>query len=154
MLSALVDGDKVAQASFDFANAETWQGKVGEGLALGLIIAINVVPGGGEEAKGVETGLEKTVTSSIGKDAKLVKYAEDAGKSVQKGLDHLVDQLSKGNTNPGIGTKGLSNGISYARARDGARVFFRQAGEQIEILAKAYKANEANVINYLNKIYK
>jgi len=93
------------------------------------------------------------IISSIGKDAKLIKYAEEAGQSVQKGLDHLVGELQKGNTNPGLGTKSLGNGISYARARDGARVFFRQAGEQIEILAKASKANEAKVINYLNSLY-
>jgi RHS repeat-associated protein len=91
--------------------------------------------------------------SSIGEDAKLVKYAEEAGKSVQKGLDSLTEALSKGNTNPGIGTKGLGKGISYARARDGARVFFQQAGNQIEILAKASKANESQVINYLKSLY-
>jgi putative component of toxin-antitoxin plasmid stabilization module len=52
-----------------------------------------------------------------------------------------------------LGTKSLGEGISYARARDGARVFFRQAGNQIDILAKASKANEAKVINYLKSIY-
>jgi hypothetical protein len=52
-----------------------------------------------------------------------------------------------------IGTKSLGSGISYARARDGARVFFRQKGNEIEILAKASKANEARVINYLKSLY-
>ena len=33
------------------------------------------------------------VISAIGKDAKLVKYAEEAGQSVQKGLDHLVEPM-------------------------------------------------------------
>ena len=103
-----------------------------------------------------EAGVEQEgarVISSIGKDAKLVKYAEEAGQSVQKGLDHLVERLGKGNTNPGLGTKSLGEGISYARARDGARVFFRKSGGQIEILAKASKANEAKVINYLKSLY-
>jgi len=91
--------------------------------------------------------------STIGEDTKLVKYAEDAGKSVQKGLDHLVEELGKGNTNPGLGTKGLGNGISYARARDGARVFFKQAQDTITIIAKASKANESQVINYLKSLF-
>jgi hypothetical protein len=98
-------------------------------------------------------GVATKIVSSIGKDTKLVKFAEEAGKSVQKGLDSLTDALSKGNTNPGIGTKGLGKGISYARARDGARVFFRQSGNQIEILAKASKANEPAVIKYLNSLF-
>jgi RHS repeat-associated protein len=41
-------------------------------------------------------------------------------------LAHIA--VSKGNLNPGIGTKNLFGDISYARARDGARVFFRKAG--------------------------
>ena len=98
-------------------------------------------------------GVTTKIVSSIGKDTKLIKFAEEAGKSVQKGLDSLTDALSKGNTNPGIGTKGLGKGISYARARGGARVFFRQSGNQIEILAKASKANEPAVINYLNSLF-
>jgi hypothetical protein len=98
-------------------------------------------------------GLGTKIVSSIGEDTKLVKYAEEAGKSVQKGLDSLTKELSKGNTNPGLGTKSLGGGISYARARDGARVFFQQAGNQIEILAKASKANESSVINYLKSIF-
>jgi hypothetical protein len=98
-----------------------------------------------------EAGIK--LLSSIGEDAKLVKYAEESGKSVQKGLDHLVEELGKGNTNPGLGTKGLGNGISYARARDGARVFFKQANDTITIIAKASKANESQVINYLKAFF-
>jgi PHP family Zn ribbon phosphoesterase len=104
-----------------------------------------------EAGKALSKGIE--IVSSIGEDSKLVKYAEEAGKSVQKGLDSRTKELSKGNTNPGLGTKSLGNGISYARARDGARVFFQQAGNQIEILAKASKANESSVINYLKSIF-
>ena len=55
--------------------------------------------------------------------------------------------------NPGLGTKSLGKGISYARARDGARVFFRQVGNKIEIVGKASKANEPAVINYLKTLY-
>lgn len=123
---------------------EVQPNSAGESAAMKVTaLALFVVPGESEVK----------LTSSIGKDAKLVRFAEEAGGSVQKGLDHLVGELGKGNTNPGLGTKSLGEGISYARARDGARVFFRQAGEQIEILAKASKANEAKVINYLKSLY-
>jgi len=93
------------------------------------------------------------LAKAIGEDSKLVKYAEEAGKSVQKGLDSLTKELSRGNTNPGLGSKSLGKGISYARARDGARVFYQQAGNNIEILAKASKANETAVINYLKNLF-
>jgi len=109
-----------------------------------------LVMGGGES----EVANEGTrLVSTIGNDTKLVKYAEEAGKSVQKGLDHLVEELGKGNTNPGIGTKGLGDGISYARARDGARVFFQKENDTITIIAKASKANESQVIKYLKTLY-
>jgi RHS repeat-associated protein len=65
------------------------------------------------------------ITSAIGKDSILTKLAEESGASVQKSLDALVTQLAKGNLNPGIGTKHLVGDIFYARARDGARVFFK-----------------------------
>lgn len=128
------------------ASVSASQGNTGEAAGSTALAALSVVPGGGVEQDGVR------VVSSIGKDAKLVKYAEEAGSSVQKGLDHLVEQLGKGNMNPGLGTKSIGDGISYARARDGARVFFRQSGNTIDILAKASKANEAKVINYLKSL--
>jgi hypothetical protein len=71
---------------------------------------------------------------------------------VQKGLYHLTFQLAKGNMNPGIGTKSLGNGISYARARDGARVFSQES--EIRILTKASKQNEQQVIKELTRLLK
>jgi RHS repeat-associated protein len=94
------------------------------------------------------------VISAIGKDKKLVALAEEAGPAVQRGLDSLVKQLAAGNLNPGIGTKHLFGDIFYARSRDGARVFFRQVGDKIEILGKAAKKNEEEVIRRLTELYK
>jgi RHS repeat-associated protein len=93
------------------------------------------------------------LVSAIGRDKSLIKLADEAGGSVQKGIDQLTSQLAKGNLNPGLGSKNLFGNISYARARDGARVFFRKVGDQIEILAKASKANEQAVIDRLKKLY-
>lgn len=55
--------------------------------------------------------------------------------------------------NPGVGTKHLFNGIYEARARDGARVYFRYVDDTIEIVGKSDKANQQEVINALRKAY-
>lgn len=94
------------------------------------------------------------VTSAIGKDTRLTRAAKTAGKSVQGDIDHLVSELARGNMNPGIGSKNLFGNISYARSRKGARVFFRKTGERsIEILGKASKQNEDEVIAVLKRLY-
>jgi hypothetical protein len=96
----------------------------------------------------------KKLTSSIDKDPLLKKAAQNAGKSVQKEIDHLTSELAKGNLNPGIGTKALKGtGLSYARGRDGARVFFRETEDGIEIVGKADKNNEDKVIKRLQELY-
>jgi RHS repeat-associated protein len=94
-----------------------------------------------------------TLVSKVSKDKALSKLADEAGASVQKGIDKLTSQLANGNLNPGLGSKNLFGSVSYARARDGARVFFRQVGNKIEVLAKASKANEQAVIDRLKKLY-
>jgi hypothetical protein len=91
--------------------------------------------------------------SSISQNKRLIKEAEKAAQSVQASLDHLAQELAKGHMNPGIGTKPLFGDIYYARARDGARLFFRKHGNIIEIIAKASKENEEQVINILRNLY-
>lgn len=56
--------------------------------------------------------------------------------------------------NPGIGTEkieGLKN-IFEARAKDGARVYFRNKDGKIEILAISDKSNQNKVLKRLKKI--
>jgi hypothetical protein len=95
------------------------------------------------------------LTSAIGDEPGLVRAAEEAASNgrVQAEIDSLTKQLSAGNLNPGIGTKKLFGNISYLRGPNGARVFFRPVGAGFEILAKASKANEAQVIARLEKLY-
>lgn len=113
---------------------------------LGMAIVAGIGTGG--ESAEVE------LVSAIGKDKSLIRLAEEAGASAQSGIDSLTAQLAKGNLNPGTWTKTLFGNIRYARSSNGARVFFRQAGDKIEILAKATKANETQVINRLMRLYK
>jgi RHS repeat-associated protein len=94
------------------------------------------------------------IRSSIDADNRLVKEAEAAGRSHQDSLNRPVDQLAHGNMNPGIGTKRLFGSVLEARARDGARVYFRVRTDGIiEILAKSSKSNQSRVISILEELY-
>lgn len=88
-----------------------------------------------------------SVVSRIKESAQLIREAKASGKSSQTSLDGLIGQLSRGSMNPGIGTKPIGKGLSEARARDGARVYFRQLRDgTIEILGKSIKNNQAKVL--------
>ncbi|WP_415830431.1 polymorphic toxin-type HINT domain-containing protein, partial [Kibdelosporangium persicum] len=97
------------------------------------------------------------VKSLIKNDSFLVKAAEKAGsdQKVQKELDELIGKFMSGNKNPGLGTSPLpGTGLSYLRGRDGGRVFFRINSEgAMEVVAKASKANEDQVIARLKELY-
>jgi RHS repeat-associated protein len=95
----------------------------------------------------------KAVTSRIKESPRLAREADAAGKSHQQSLDRLVDQLRSGNTNPGIGSKPIGSGLSEARARDGARVYFRETESGIEILGKSSKSNQETVIKEVLRVF-
>ncbi|MEW2392844.1 pre-toxin TG domain-containing protein [Streptomyces venezuelae] len=98
----------------------------------------------------------KIITSAVGKDAQLSKAAQQAGKNqaVQRDLDGLFEQLSRGNMNPGLGSKALAGtDVTYARGRNGGRLFFRNVEGGIEIVGKSDKGNESKVIARLKQLY-
>lgn len=101
-------------------------------------------------------GVEKGIISLIKNEKGLINAAKEMGKNqaVQKEADELVSKLIQGNANPGIGTSNLFKDILYLRGANGARVFYRNTQEGIEILAKASKANESKVIRILDQLYK
>nr|WP_202425929.1 polymorphic toxin-type HINT domain-containing protein [Streptomyces sp. HUCO-GS316] len=97
-----------------------------------------------------------TMSSVISEDSSLVKAAQQAGKNqkVQADLDSLFQQLSRGNMNPGLGSKALAGtDVTYARGRNGGRLFFRNVDGGIQIVGKSDKANESKVIARLNQLY-
>ena len=100
-------------------------------------------------------GNEYKAASKIGENNNLVKEAEKAGKNqqVQNEMNHLINEFLSGNSNPGIGSKNLFKDICYLRGRNGGRVFYRMTNGIMEILEKANKGNEQNVINILKKLY-
>lgn len=96
------------------------------------------------------------VTSVINRDPFLVRAAQEDGKNqgVQKDLDGMVRKLAAGNMNLGTGTKPLTGtGLSYARTDSGARLFFRNTKDGVQIVAKADKGNEDKAIARLRVLY-
>ena len=85
----------------------------------------------------------------------LVREAEKAGRDhdAQKSINHLIEQLSLGNPNPGIGTEHLFKNVYELRGKNRARVYYRKVDGKIEILGKSAKKNQGKVINILKKMY-
>jgi RHS repeat-associated protein len=93
------------------------------------------------------------VTSRIKESPRLVKEAEKAGQSNQDGIDRLMEQIRRGNIDPGLGSKPIGDGLSEARGRDGSRVYFRETPNGTEILGKSNKDNQQSVINEVRKTF-
>ena len=74
-------------------------------------------------------------------------------QKAQRDVNNLIEQLSLGNMNPGIGTRRVRNlnNVSEARGRNEGRVYFREKGA-VEILAKSNKDNQDKVISILKKL--
>ena len=118
-------------------------------LFSGLLAAIFII-----------LSLEKKIsfTSKIKKNSSLKNLAEDASKneSVQRELDYLVLELSKGNLHAGLGRPGHLEGtdVYYLRGRNGGRLYYHKTKDGYEILAKSGKgSNQEKVINKLLEAY-
>jgi hypothetical protein len=85
----------------------------------------------------------------------LARETERAGRDQdsQRSINNLVEQLSLGNRNPGIGTENVFKDVYELRGKNRARVYYREVGGKIEILAKSVKSNQQKVINILKKMY-
>lgn len=104
--------------------------------------------------------LEKIILSSaIKKSPALLRLTQDAvrNQTVQRELDHLVKELSKGNFEAGLGYPGHITGtdIYYLRGRNGARLYYHKINEHsYEIVAKSAKGrNQDQVIEKIREIY-
>ncbi len=105
--------------------------------------------------------LEKklTLSSSIKKYPSILRLTQDAVKNqdVQRELNHLTEELYKGNFEAGLGHPGHIEGteVHYLRGRNGARLYWRRRGEHdYEIVGKSAKGrNQEQVIDKLRQIY-
>jgi RHS repeat-associated protein len=102
---------------------------------------------------GVRASGQTVVRSTIKNDRRLVREAGRLGADHQRSVDALTTQLAKGNLNPGSGTRLVFGDVFEARARDGARVYFRRSGNTITVVGKSTKANQGRVISILKDIY-
>ena len=66
----------------------------------------------------------KKISSIIDADSGLICLAEEAcnNQRVQDNINHLQDELAKGNDNPGIHKKYIGNNVWEHRARGGGRL--------------------------------
>lgn len=98
------------------------------------------------------------ITSSVKRDPRLFRFAREleGNERIQKEINPLIGELSKGNGNPGLGIEHLNDAgkVSYARGRNGARVFYLSHGKNnYEIIGYSDKNNEERVIKYLRDKY-
>lgn len=106
--------------------------------------------------------LEKRViklSSSIKSHPSVLRLTQEAVKSpiIEREMNHLVEELYKGNFEAGLGHSGHIEGtnIFYLRGRNGARLYYRRIGENdYEIVGKSAKGrNQEQVIDRLKEIY-
>ena len=99
------------------------------------------------------------ISSSIKQNPSLLRLTEDAVKdeAVQREMNHLIQELSKGNFEAGLGHPGHIEGtkVHYLRGRNGARLYYQKRAEKsYQIVAKSAKGrNQEQVINKLKEIY-
>lgn len=104
-------------------------------------------------------GIEnKVISSKVKKDPCLLRIAEEVteNEAVKRDINHLIHELNKGNTNPGIGTKKLRgvSDIYELRGRNEGRVYYREINKgKYEILGYSDKKSQKRAIDRLKEIY-
>ena len=89
----------------------------------------------------------------------MLRLTENAVKdeAVEREMNHLIKELSKGNFEAGLGHPGHveNTGVYYLRGRNGARLYYQKEGEKkYKIVAKSAKGrNQEQVIDKLKEIY-
>ena len=121
-------------------------------LIGGLVFAMN---------NSDKNGLEKiTLSSAIKKNKSLLRLTKAAvrDQSIEKDLNHLIKELSKGNFESGKGHPGHIKGtdIFYLRGQEGGRLYYHKIGKNnYEIVAKSSKGrNQKQVRKKLEEVYK
>lgn len=96
------------------------------------------------------------LASIVKRDKTLLKLAKETfegNNPLRTEANALIEQLGKGNMNPGIGSKKVFGNVFEARGRNGARVYFQNSGNSITIVGYSNKANQQTVINRLQELH-
>lgn len=123
---------------------------MGEGtttMETGLII-LAIIAGG----KIVANTITKTIKAIVKSDKRSLELANETFKGNDL-IRKEIEELASGNMNPGIGTKNIAKNIFEARSRNGARVYFRNTDEGVEILEYPNKSDQQEVINRILELY-
>ena len=91
-----------------------------------------------------ELGAKIEIVYRIKENNALIREAQKAGRDqdAQRSLNNLVEQLSLGNRNPGIGTENVFKDVYELRGKNRARVYYREVDGKIEILGESIKRNQ------------
>lgn len=93
-----------------------------------------------------------TVSSLVKNDTLLLREARKLSQQESQGINQMLEQVLKGNNNPGIGTK-VFNGITEFRHASGGRLYARKIGSSWEVLGYSGKGNQPTVINRIVTLY-
>lgn len=122
--------------------------------AASLIPGVKFLKKGGKAIK-----ILNKVTFATKSDPTMLKFAKETfkgNKKLSEEASHLLNQAAQGNFNAGRGARFIegTKGIHELRGYEGARVYFRNTTDGIEVLGYSHKGNQTKVINYLKTIYK
>ncbi|MCL2178897.1 MAG: hypothetical protein FWC18_05685, partial [Cystobacterineae bacterium] len=93
------------------------------------------------------------ISSRVKENNALLKEARKLSESERRGIDSILEQINKGNMNPGSGTK-VFDGITEFRHRNGGRIYAKVTGDKVEILGYSGKGNQQTVINLIKSNFK
>ena len=94
-----------------------------------------------------------SITSRVKDNPALLKEAQKLSQAESRGINSLLEQISQGNMNPGIGTK-IFDGITEFRHRSGGRIYAIVTGNKVDILGYSGKGNQPKVIGLIKDLFK
>lgn len=95
---------------------------------------------------------ENHITSIVKQDELLLREARKLSQQESQGINQMMEQIKKGNENPGIGTS-VYYGITEFRHKNGGRIYARKTADGWEILGYSGKGNQKKVWSRLKELY-
>ena len=92
------------------------------------------------------------ISSIVKQDELLLREARKLSQQESQGINQMMEQIKKGNENPGIGTS-VYHGITEFRHRNGGRIYARKTANGWEVLGYSGKGNQAKVWTRLTELY-
>lgn len=132
---------------------------VGQTVNYGMMmLPMGAMGKGGKVLKGVDAAQDvgQVVKFSVKTDPKLLKLARETfegNQALRDEVNNVLAQVSKGNMNPGKGTKYIDFGVFEFRSEN-ARIYFRNNQGGVEIIGYSNKKNQADVISRIRQVYK